>query len=117
MFIGVNRKGQEIVLEIQQELESSRERETFAHEKLSSALRKVDRVTTEKNTFAKIVQTRSECLQSFIFFYFLQADAQKKTAERAMASELENSMTIGNLERKLEQYEETLNELDRSSAR
>ncbi len=43
--------------EIQHELECSRARESSAHEKLSSALRKVDRITTEKNTFAKIVRT------------------------------------------------------------
>ena len=46
----------------------------------------------------------------------LQAKAQRRSVERAAASELENSLTINTLEKKLEACEEALFELDRVSA-
>ncbi len=63
---------------------------------------------------AEGLETRLDLLHSPVFY---QADAQKKTAERAVANELENSVTINSLERKLADYEEMLSELDRSTSR
>lgn len=93
-----SKRARESVYELQQELECSRDREVVVHKQLASTVMQAEKAIAEKNSFAKI------------------AKVQRKSAARAVATEVEHNLTISALENRLQTYEDQLHQLDRASS-